>query len=496
MAKIKNYTVYILTFLIILLGIFLRTKAYILNNVFEDDECRLALSLSGNHLWQMFGTLGPWSSSPIFMFVSKIIAHFSDYNEHALKLIPYIASLVSIFFFYKLSTKMFVKKHSQIFANFLFAINFTAIYFSSAFKQYELELLAAVLCLFYMPKINILKLNLKQTFIFSIILSVLPLISLPSLIYIGAFAIINIYINLKNKKEVFKKLCILFSPLATIMIFYYIFNLAPTKALQLTHYKTAWLEFYSNNLLTLITDNLKYFFWGCKYTLFLWILMLCSIITVCTNRNRRRKIDIFVLTVFGLTVFASVTHLYPFMTRSATHIIPVLIYLMIQSLDYFNTKNISSFIILLSILIGFHEYFIPQYFVENVYRYPENMVICSPKKLMKVITENISAENDKIIINEASIYSYYFYAKKYHIPNFENINITISAQGKKEIVASYINKLNPNKNYWIYIIKDYPTAPNALYIANWAVQQNVSIFLQDKLSFLYFITPPYTKYPN
>ncbi len=494
MNKFKNIIYYFLVCLFISFGIFLRTKAYIFDNVFEDDECRLIVSMMANNIWQMFEPLGPWSSSPLFMFISKIIADFSDYSERALKFLPYVTSLISIIFFYKLSLKMFTQKASRLFALFLFASSMPAIFFSATFKQYELELLIGILCLYYLPEINILKLNTKQLVTFSFILAILPLISLPSVFYIGTFVLINICINKNHLKELFKKVFVLLSPFIIIITFYYLYNLAPAKAYQMAFYKSEWNNFYSLNLLDVFANNLKYFFWGCNYVMFLFILLITSVIIVCTNKNQQRKIDIFIIILFASNLLAQILHLYPFMGRIVLHLIPAFVYLTVKPLESFNKNSLSFYVILLIALAGFHEYFIPQKFLENVYYYPENMVFWSPDKLMKQISENFSPKNDKILVNEASVFSYYVYAKKYNIPDYLNIKTVIETQEKEKSIADAINNIEQNKNYWLYIVKDFSRDQDAENISKWADKQTVKFYMKDKSSTLYYIVPPYTKY--
>ena len=83
--KFKDYSFYFLIGIIFLVGVFIRTNLYINGTAFEDDECRLAITMLDKNLWQMFLPLGDAQSAPpIFMFLSKILANLFGYEERVL----------------------------------------------------------------------------------------------------------------------------------------------------------------------------------------------------------------------------------------------------------------------------------------------------------------------------------------------------------------------------------------------------------------------------
>ena len=86
MEKTKNITYQVIIVLLFILGIFLRTNLYLMNNVFEDDECRLAITMLDKNFWQMFLPLGDAQSAPpLFMLCSKFLADSFGYVEIILK---------------------------------------------------------------------------------------------------------------------------------------------------------------------------------------------------------------------------------------------------------------------------------------------------------------------------------------------------------------------------------------------------------------------------
>ena len=193
---LKNYSYQIVIGLILLLGFIVRTNLYWSSNAFEDDECRLTITMLDKNLWQMFLPLGDAQSAPpIFMFLSKILANLFGYKERVLHFIPYVASIASLGFFYNICKNYFSKKLTTIIATFLFSVNLPLISYAFTFKQYSLDVLIALVCINYFPKIDIKSLDIKKLIWLSVILMILPLISLPSLFFIAGLFMLNLIKN-------------------------------------------------------------------------------------------------------------------------------------------------------------------------------------------------------------------------------------------------------------------------------------------------------------
>ena len=109
--KIKKYFYYFLLGFVLFIGFFVRTKLYISQNVFEDDECRLALRIINTNLLSSFLPLGDAQSAPpLFVLFSKILGNLFGYYEKVLKFIPYVSGIFSMYFFYKISSKYLKNK--------------------------------------------------------------------------------------------------------------------------------------------------------------------------------------------------------------------------------------------------------------------------------------------------------------------------------------------------------------------------------------------------
>ena len=222
----KNVIYYVLLCLIFLLGIFLRTKLFLAKSIFEDDECRLALSLLEIHHFKDFflPLSDAQSAPPLFTLLSFGITKIFGYQELALKTIPCLAGLTSIFLFYKLCKNYLQNKWVILFGCFIFSINETLISFATTFKQYSTDIFVSLLWLLILPKLKLEELSKKQLFFLITALALLPLFSIPSVFFIGTFFVLNMYTNIKNKISI-KKILACIIPFCIVLGLFYYFDL-------------------------------------------------------------------------------------------------------------------------------------------------------------------------------------------------------------------------------------------------------------------------------
>ena len=339
MKQMQKYLYFALLALFFLLGLTLRAKLFIANNVFSDDECRLVLSMLDKNLWDSFLFLGDAQSAPpIFVFCSKLITYILGFQEHALKFIPFVSSIAAIYVFYKCCTQYFKKNYTRLAAVFIFAICQPLIAFSTIFKQYSTDVLIACICLYYFPKIK--EFDRKELIITGVSICILPFISLPSLFFIGAFL-------LKNLKNTFKLLL----PFAVTMLLYYFFNLAPAKLDLDTHFPNYWndgfFSFSLSDFLRFLVLNIKFYFVPNTLSLPAIILFIWGICLFI-----REKCSYILLSLL-LVFIAAFMHIYPLSGRVGLYFIPIMIIFMLKPLD--EKKWIAATLIL--VVLSFCKYY-------------------------------------------------------------------------------------------------------------------------------------------
>lgn len=135
--------------MVILIGSALRAARYGANRSLWGDEAALALNVMDRSIVELLGPLGYAQAAPYgFLVAQKGVIEAFGASEAALRLIPFLASLVSLPLVWWLA-KSILSRPAALFALVLFALGDTLIYYSAEAKQYALDVPAAmvVLCL-------------------------------------------------------------------------------------------------------------------------------------------------------------------------------------------------------------------------------------------------------------------------------------------------------------------------------------------------------------
>ena len=470
-TKYKNIIYYIVVVLLFILGIFLRTRWYIINNVFEDDQCRLVLTMLNKNLLQMFLPLGDAQSAPpLFMFISKILAELFGYREYVLKFIPYAASIASIVYFYKFVSSYFTKKFSIVISLVIFVLGRALIDFSSIFKQYSSDVLICLICLYYFSRIDVK----KHPILLSILVVIFPLLSLPSVFFIAALFIKNI------KKPGFAII-----PFVITMVLYFVFNLNPSRADINTFFPEYWndgfLKLSFMSFIHLILVNLKFYFMPNSLSFFELVLFIWGVVLCFLDKTKTRGTSRYMLIVLGLIFLAALLHLYPLSGRVGLYAINLFILFIVKPFDTYSYNKPAFWCAAICIILGFCQYDIKA--CANM----ESYTSFSPQNLMLILKEKFDPEKDIIIINSASASSYLFYSGK---NNFYTDNVRLMDINRDDIKNStlkYLNQLEKNRYYWFYFVKDYNKSQVYPYVFGWLSTKDIIYSYNERNSYLFYI---------
>ena len=462
--------------ILFVVGILLRLNFFIHTNIFGDDECRLILTLLDKGFLGLFGPLGDAQSAPpVFTVWSKFLINVFGVKEQIIKLTPFAAAIASIFMFYKLTLKLFTRKIAVIAAciPFLFARNL--IEFSVVFKQYSTDILTAVLCMYFLPEIDLDKLNKKQLIALAFGLILLPLVSLPAMFFAGAFLMLNLIKN-KNCKPV---ICAI--PLVLFFIGYYFLTLLPSRASLDFYFPNYWdsgfIELSLKSLIGVISFHLKYLFYPNSLTLFTFILFLWGIYLYWKEGSERGK---YILITLVLILLASVLRQYPLLGRVALYTAPIFILIITKPLDNEGKKFWAALICFVISFCGYNFHYFKQ--ISN----PDNSFKYSPKKLMYILKDKYQPD-EAVLINDASASSYLLYSSLLKFRPEESFLMNIDNPADEEHTLNYLNNLKNGQKFWFYMVKDYRKKPVFSYILSWLENQNVIYKYQDKNSYLFLI---------
>ena len=476
-SKRREIIYYVFAGIILLLGCFLRAKLYFANDVFEDDELRLIIASANKSLIQMFMPLGDAQTAPpLFMIASKIIASIFGFSEHILKLIPFLAGIGSIYMFFIFANKYLKKKLSVLFVIYAFSVSEVMTYFATTFKQYSTDVFIGLLCLYFLPNIDITKLSVKKLLWLILIFSFLPLMSLPSVFF-------NLIINFKNP-EFYKRVFYFVIPMLAVMLPYYFFNLIPSKIdLNQTfigYWDKGYMDFSVSDFFRLTAENFKYYFYPnifilFEMLLFLWGAFLCI--------KEKSKTSLYIVFIIMLGYIFAILHIYTFYIRIALFSVPLFLILIIKPFDSYSFKNWQIYIAIIMLCFGFCKYGLSH--IKNVA--DENTHITwSPKILMQILKEKFNPETDTILHNNASSTSYIYYSSLYGL-NTEKAYIMADSRLPEKEFIKYLDDLPKNNYIWFYMIKDYKQCQVFDYIEKWLSDKEILYSYKDKKSKLYYI---------
>lgn len=468
---------YILLFIILCAGVLLRSVAYFSNYTLWLDECSLALNVLNKGFSGFFAKLDYIQSAPpLFMGLTKIVTGILGFNTFSLRLLPFLSSLLALPLFYFFSKKILSNKISVITAFAVFCLNYNLIYYSNEFRFYSVDVFLFILGFLLALKFDIQKMSFKKAFLFGISGFALFLISTPFGFILGAFVILNILKSYKTKENWLKILTFL-SPSVLLMPFYLIFTLLPSREAKIMYFKNYFEGGFINlnplNLLSVLRENLVYFFSQEYFILFGALLFITGFVLVLLNLKSKDekvfKISLLTLIIFILVLTASYLKIYPIKERIALYLFPFFVVFILKPLDLLSKRRIflSGFLIL-SVILFLSSYNL-SYF-KNIY--PEMKAKKGDGAKIMTILKDSFKDGDILVYNDASntVYQYNAIQAGFSARDFIMIK---TLKHNKEWYFSALNSLPEGYTYWFYYPNDYYKTPVIPFLKEWTGDKRV-----------------------
>lgn len=437
----KKYGYLILLGLIIFIGFFLRLKGLLINPDLWHDECALGWNIKFKNYGDFFGVLRFMQMAPpFFMVLTKITTKIFGFSEVSLRLLPFLAGCGSIIAFYFLAEKTMKDKAAVLLAVFFFAINQQLINYSFEFKPYSFDVFFAVTLLLFFINLDFEKLNAKKALLYGSLLAIVPWFSFTSIFIIAGGVINLLFKNLKNKNGLFTICYLLFALLISGLIYiklYMINNYTGTN--MVNYWQDSFLNFNPLFFMSLLIDNIRYFFFPMPFVLFGLILLLWG--ARIFYKEKSAFFNIFALS-FLLLVLASLLHIYPFSDRLILFLLPMFLLCMMKPLDIaLEVRKIKLFIVLLLMFFAFY----PQLSEVNKFIHSKGFSRGEyPREMMDFIMKNIK-KDDVIFIDKNSNTEFAYYSSFYNIKN------KIIQEPQKVDDKEFLNSLEKKKYYWFYL---------------------------------------------
>lgn len=427
---------YFLLILLFTIAFVLRILFYFYGRPFWNDECALALNIV--NIKNYFGPLEYGQCAPaLFMYISKIFYHIIFPKEYALRLLPLLSSILSLFAFRFLGEKFFKKKSSFLISFTIFTFCYPVCYYAQEFKQYSSDILCFLILLcsyFVIDKINSKKKIVILMFIYALSLW---------FSYAAGIALFSVLTTSFIFKRKFLNKYYIPSIFVIISLIIFIFMTRNIQTNESLH--TYWIDGFINrdfsNFINLITFNIQYIFNS------IVPLFLLSI-TIIIHIAKERKNDLYMLLTMPiiLSLILSYLKIYPFSKRVTLFLIPLFIIIIIKPFDYINLKNKIVNNIILSIVAFIVTIPVFSLSVRNIiFKQYVSEDIITP---LKIALQNIEP-NDIIYIADNSKILYEYYKDQFIINN--KVIIDEKYYLDEQEYEKHLNNLPANTTYyWVF----------------------------------------------
>jgi len=337
LSQLKSlYTLEFLWKLIVVLGITLRLRQYLVNRSLWVDEAMLALNIVNRTFGELTRPLDYNQGAPLgFLFAEKLIVLILGNHDYTLRLFPIFSGLVSIYLIYRIAIEYFGTP--GIFAVLSLSISSSLIYYSSELKQYSSDVMLALL-LTYLSILCIQQESHTRNFILLGIAGVLSIwVSHPSAFIVAGIGII-LMIEKLHKKAYTQIPWIIGVGIMWSITFLTTYAVSLRYLIANKNLNNYWqndfmplppwenIGWYKNVFISLlpgISLNQQYI---AEISLVLTLIGIASLVT------RNKKIALLVIFPFILSAAASIMHRYPMNGRFIYFLIPFLALLMAEGL--------------------------------------------------------------------------------------------------------------------------------------------------------------------
>jgi len=416
---------------IIFVGIVLRLIQYLLNRSLWIDESFIALNIINKSFPELLQPLDYNQAAPVgFLILEKLAVQIFGGSEYALRLVPFLSGIISLFLFYRIAI-WFSKPQAVTIALGLFAISDRLIYYSSEVKQYSSDVAIALLLFLAIINITSKKLTTSRVIFFGIIGAISVWFSHPSVFILAGTGISLILFDIgkKEKLRFIKYLIIYLFWLLSFTSFYFISLRSLTTNEYLlnswSNNHNAFMPFppFSSTELRWFADTFFEVFNNPVGIHLSGIAALTFIIGCVSKFADEKKKFCILISPLLVTLFASGLEKYPFEGQLLLFIVPFVLLLVAEGTRYFitQTRHNSSIIgIILVLLLFFHPLQSAVLNLKNPQNspHPFQRVREEIKPVLSYVREN-RQNGDVIYLYYASQYAFKYYLERYGL-NYED----------------------------------------------------------------------------
>lgn len=330
-------------------GVIVRTVQYLSGRSLWTDEIMLSMNILDKSFSELLGTLDHLQVAPIgFLWFQKASVLVLGNSEYSLRLLPFVAGVISIFLFIK-AARYIVSPNAVPIALVLFVTSGTLIYYSSEVKQYSLDVMITLLLL--TASFHIIDSGQKfwQLLLFGLLGSLLVWFSSPAVIVLGAIGITWTLTSL-FEKEWSKSICLIFVfsiciiSIAANYILHNNENIITQR--QLDYWNNAWMPLLPTSFGDLYwfwQTAEKYFRYPAGFSSNTHLIILVFLAGLfCIYLANKRFFLISVIVISFLLILSGL-HIYPFHARTVLFTLPFAYFFVAEGVELIRHRIWESF---------------------------------------------------------------------------------------------------------------------------------------------------------
>lgn len=330
-----------LSLCLIFLGVVVRSIQYLSNRSFWGDEVNLALNIIERSYEELFQVLDNNQAAPLgFLWWSKLNTQIWGNSEYVLRLLPFIASIVSLGLFYRL-VRQYCSGLAAPIAIALFVGGRHTLYFATELKPYSSDVAIALILFWLLVKASPQILPTKQIISYSCIGSLAIWLSYPSIfILAGIEGCSLLFVNRKNFFEIISNRLVIY--VCWIISFGLFYWLAIVNTLSNEDLNSSWSSRYPDSWvdITWLFDALgRFFYHPMGFRGITDGIGIFAFIVGCIVYYRRdRTIFLYLVAPFIATIIAAYLHKYPFRDRLILFLAPFGIMIVAEGIAFMLSK--------------------------------------------------------------------------------------------------------------------------------------------------------------
>ena len=320
--KIRHY----FTLCLVLLGFLVRLVQYLSNRSLWGDEVNLALNIIDRSYLELTQTLDYNQAAPLgFLWLEKLATQLFGNSEYALRLLPFIAGIVSLGVFYRL-TRLYSSPWGGVIAIALFACGRYTLYFATELKPYSSDVAIALILFWFLTRVHHRMLRVKEIIGLAVLGSSTVWLSYPSVFVLAGLEAWNLFtVSSKNwYKIIINRIGIYLTWVVSFASFYFI-----TIADTLTNedLSSSWSARYPDSfgdILWLFDALGRFFYHPMGFSGIADGIGIFAFIVGCVAWYRRdRRIFSALIAPFIVTMLAAYLRQYPFRDRLVLFLAPL-----------------------------------------------------------------------------------------------------------------------------------------------------------------------------